>query len=100
MDTSKSWRKRTDCVFDSYSEKSVKSSKHIRKSKSDYILYHKIEDNTKIPKQEVKFWGSSENKIKLQLFIQDYIKRKASSLYIVFSTVNNNPCISTHNQVS
>lgn len=89
--------KRIDFVFDSYEEKSLKSSEHIRRCKSDVIVYNNITHNTPLPKQEQKFWGSSQNKILLQKYLRDFIRYDTTffcGLELVFSTINESPSMS------
>lgn len=88
---------RIDLIFDSYFERSIKSSEHERRGTSDYKFFSEINENTELPtKYESKFWGSTANKIELQIFLRDFIiKEKNFSTYVlIFSTINDSPCIS------
>ncbi|OXU18366.1 hypothetical protein TSAR_009882 [Trichomalopsis sarcophagae] len=94
---SKQQTKRIDFVFDSYEDKSLKSIEHIRRCKSDVIVYNSITDYTPLPKQEDKFWGSSQNKILLQKYLRDFIRNDQSffcDMQLVFSTINDSPSTS------
>uniref|UniRef100_A0A6P7FZ99 Uncharacterized protein LOC114325789 n=1 Tax=Diabrotica virgifera virgifera TaxID=50390 RepID=A0A6P7FZ99_DIAVI len=87
---------RIDFIFDSYFEQSVKSTEHLRRSKTECIILHSIDDHTKLPKQENKFWGSSRNKILLQQFLKRHIEKQTvlNNYDIVFSTINEDPSTS------
>lgn len=82
--------KRIDMVFDSYFEKSLKSTEHQRRCTSDSIPFHVINDKIKFPKQADTFWGLSKNKILLQHFLRDYIMENSIfyEFELIFSTIN------------
>ena len=87
---------RIDLIFDSYFERSIKSSEHERRRKSDSIKYNAITENTILPKQEDKFWGCSQNKILLQNFLKKSLlsEDSFSEYKLVNSTINDDSCIS------
>lgn len=94
---------RLDFIFDSYFEKSIKSSERLRRRKSECIIYNNITVTSPLPKQTDTFWGSSDNKILLQTFLRRYIEnnnRIFSGLEFVFSTINEIPCASCNLQES
>ena len=88
--------KRIDFIFDSYFPNSPKSSEHFRRCKTQSIIFPKISDHTKLPKNNDKddFWGSSSNKILLQHFLKNYVTLNADfdEFDIVFSTIDDFPC--------
>lgn len=92
--------KRIDLVFDSYFENSIKSSERIRRSKVGSISYNKINGHTRLPQQKDKFWGSSQNKIALQVFLRDFMMNRTPNLVLVCSTINNIASVANDNQMS
>lgn len=88
--------KRIDFIFDSYFSYSIKSSEHLRRTKSESINYCTISEETFVPKQEEKFWSSSHNKILLQKFIRSFINQTDAfaRIEIICSTINDLQCIS------
>ena len=91
---------RIDFVLDSYFPSSPKSSKHMLRCKVQTIPYTNINELVNLPKLENKdqFWGSSNNKIELQIFLKQYVLKheKFKDYDIIFSTVgdgiSNCPC--------
>ena len=88
--------KRIDLVFDSYFQNSIKSSEHQRRSKTSSIEYNSINETIILPKQEDTFWGSSQNKILLQKFLQHCVRNNIafSNYDVIFSTMNDMPASS------
>ena len=64
---------RTDFVFDTYIEGSVKDSERARRSSCRPIDLNTIASETKLPVSMDTFWASSGNKIKLQELLRDRI---------------------------
>ena len=92
---------RIDLVFDSYFEKLIKSSEHLRRRKLESIQYNSIAEDTRLPKQEDKFWGSSENKIMLEMFLKNFLLKDKTLLNykLICSTINNDPCTSNNEDI-
>ena len=63
-------------IFDSYIPKSLKNTERYRRQDSTIEL-DKIDDETPMPKQLDKFWGSSKNKVLFQQYSSDVILRQA-----------------------
>ena len=84
--------KRIDFLFDSYFEKSVKNSERMRRKKHETINFYEINQMTKLPKQENKFWPSNNNKILLQQLLRGHILHYGKNIWegveIVCSTAN------------
>lgn len=90
---------RIDFVFDSYFQKSIKSSERIRRCKSECIEVNLIDEKTSLPNDANKFWGSSNNKILLQKFLRSYIEKNESlfpGVNLMFSTINDMACTNSN----
>ena len=97
--------KRVDFVCDSYFENLQKSSEHIRRCKfqcSEYTDFNKDMKLPKLGKQSEKFWGSSENKFFLQMFIRDYVCKQVdlNQYEIIFSPINDIPCLALNKNLT
>ncbi|KAJ8669425.1 hypothetical protein QAD02_000684 [Eretmocerus hayati] len=90
---------RIDLIFDSYSANSVKSGERSDRYKNHAIDIQMIDGWVPCPKQEKLFWGSNENKTKLQEFLRDYCLRKAQEIWprieIICSGTTDLPCQSS-----
>ncbi|OXU22397.1 hypothetical protein TSAR_010977, partial [Trichomalopsis sarcophagae] len=91
---------RIDFIFDSYFPNSLKSSERLRRRQPNCITYSDINEKTALPKEESKFWGSSENKMLLQSFLRQYVENYNyifEGIEIIFSTTNTEPssCINS-----
>ncbi|KAH0535051.1 hypothetical protein KQX54_012626 [Cotesia glomerata] len=88
---------RIDFIFDSYLDLSPKSLER-QSFVSNSIVLHTITEDTEIPKQKEKFWNYTVNKTLLQLFLRNYIKNNAQSLWpnvhIIFNATNHEKCTS------
>ena len=94
---------RIDFIFDSYFEKSIKSSERLRRRKSECIIYNNINESIPLPKETDKFWGSPENKILIQTFLRSYIEKNEDfflSQELIFSTINEIPAKSVNPEKS
>lgn len=67
-------QKRIDFVFDSYFEQSIKESERSRRTTGPVIELASIDKNRPIAADMRTFWPSSQNKLKLQMYIKEYIK--------------------------
>lgn len=87
---------RIDFIFDSYLEMSPKPGERLRRYGKEYITIHSITDDVPLTVQSQKFWGSVENKIKLQTYIRKYLLQHANYFWegveIICSATNIEPC--------
>ena len=60
---------RTDLIFDSYLDRSLKDSEQRRREKKSAIELHDVSRETPLPREMDRFWPSSANKIKLEALI-------------------------------
>lgn len=72
---------RIDLVFDSYLDKSIKSSERQRREKKLPIELHEIIRETPLPVDMARFWPSSSNKLKLEKLLHQEALRQGTRLF-------------------
>ena len=75
---------RIDFVFDSYMEGSIKDSERRRRQKVAAIDLNDIENSTPLPVEMDRFWGSSNNKLKLQMLIHTEVLEQEMKKNLLF----------------
>ena len=96
---------RIDFVFDSYMEGSIKDSERRRRQTVAAIDLNDIENSTPLPVEMDRFWGSSNNKLKLEILLHTEVleeeRKKSSSVQVIASSFSGTslmvPCYSVEN---
>lgn len=83
---------RIDLVFDSYINKSMKHSARKRRQNTSPIELSKIKEETPLPVETDKFWGSNKNKQKFQCLLHEKAQATANERFpsacLVISTIS------------
>lgn len=79
-------------VFDCYLEGSVKDNEKQRRMSKTPIFLSNITNDTRLPKDMDSFWTSSDNKVKLEVLLRNWLKehdthQNVQGLQVFFSQI-------------
>lgn len=92
---------RLDFVFDSYDLHLIKDCERKRRSTQNPIQLSKVLGDTPLPVDMNMFWGSSKNKLKVEILLHEVIavSLRSAQQFVAGEIKHGKPCKSTINEV-